>query len=488
MLTLECLGNVKSSVHLPDYNPLDIKAGIVHFGVGNFFRAHEAFYIDKILKAEPDWGIIGVGLTKGDHSSKKAALFQAQDCLYSLTECAPTGDRSVRIIAALRDYLLAPQNPQKVLEHLSNPDIRIVSMTITEGGYNINETTGRFDLSNPDVQKDLQNPENPQTVFGYVVEGLRRRRAAGTKAFTIMSCDNLRHNGEVARKAFLGFAQARDPELADWIARNATFPNAMVDRITPTVTADIAKALNTASGLEDDLPVVAEDFHQWVLEDNFTNGRPDLTKAGVQFVTDVTDYEHVKIRMLNASHIMLSFPAILLGYAHVDQAVKDPALRQNVENFLTRDVIPTLKAPPGVSLQHYMQSVLSRFSNPAMADQTLRIASDGCAKIQVFWTQTVRDLLLGHKDCSRIAFGMAAYLEMLRGINAQGQIYTTSEPAYTAEQEALVHSDDYAAGLKLPAFDAWRDLESSALDQKVIELRKIIRTQGVLAALAALPT
>ena len=487
MLTLKNLGNVESPVHLPDYNPLDIKAGIVHFGVGNFFRAHEALYIDKILKAEPTWGIIGVGLTQGDHSTKKAAMFQAQDCLYSLTECAPSGDRSIRIIAALRDYLLAPQNPQSVLEHLTSPDIHIVSMTITEGGYNINEVTGLFDLDTPAVKNDLQNPTNPTTVFGYVVEGLRRRRDAGLNAFTIMSCDNLRHNGDVARKAFLGFAQARDPELADWIARNATFPNSMVDRITPTVTADIAKQLNTASGLDDALPVVAEDFHQWVLEDKFADGRPDLAHAGVQFVSDVTDYEHVKIRMLNASHIMLCFPAILLGYEHVDQAVKDPALKQNVENFLTRDVIPTLKAPPGVNLQQYMQSVLSRFSNPAMADQTLRIASDGCAKIQVFWTQTVRDLLLDGKDCSRIAFGMAAYLEMLRGVNALGQTYTTSEPAYTAEQETLIRSDDYAAGLKLPAFDAWRDLDSHVLDQRVVELRKVIRAEGIRAALSELP-
>lgn len=487
MLTLGNIRNVAPSVHLPEYNPTDIKTGIVHFGVGNFFRAHEALYIEKILKAEPTWGIVGVGLTSGDHSRKKAAMFKAQDCLYSLTECAPTGERSVRIIAALRDYLLAPEDPENVLAYLSNPDIHIVSMTISEGGYNINEATGQFDLNAPAVQNDLKNPEKPETVFGYVVEGLRRRRAAGVKAFTIMSCDNLRHNGDVARKAFLGFAQARDPELAKWIEQIATFPNAMVDRITPTVTTEIAQQLNAASGLEDELPVVAEDFHQWVLEDNFADGRPDLARAGVQFVSDVTDYEHVKIRMLNASHIMLSFPAILLGYQHVDQAVKDPALKNNVENFLTRDVIPTLKAPPGVNLQQYMQSVLSRFSNPAMADQTLRIAGDGCAKIQVFWTETVRNLLLEKKDCSRIAFGMAAYLEMLRGVNALGQTYTTSEPAYTQAQEALIHSDDYAAGLQLPAFDAWRDLDSSALNLKVIELRKIIRNQGVKAALATLP-
>lgn len=486
MLTLKDIAREVSSVHLPNYNPLNIQKGIVHFGVGNFFRAHEALYIENILKKEPTWGIVGVGLTNGEHSLQKAAMFKAQDCLYSLTECAPTGERSVRIIAALRDYLLAPENPEDVLDHLSNPDIRIVSMTITEGGYNIDEKTGQFDLQSLAVQRDLKNPEKPETVFGYVVEGLRRRRDRGLKAFTILSCDNLRHNGNIARKAFLGFACARDPELAQWIEQNATFPNSMVDRITPTVTTDIAKQLNTASGLTDTLPVVAEDFRQWVLEDNFADGRPDLASAGVQFVSDVADYEHVKIRMLNASHIMLSFPAILLGYAHVDQAVKDPALKENIENFLTLDVIPTLKAPPGVDLHHYMLTVLNRFSNPAMADQTLRIASDGCAKIQVFWTETVRHILIENRDCSRIAFGIAAYLEMLRGKNILGQTYTITEPAYTKEQNALIHSNDFSAGLKLPAFDAWRDLDTSVLDAKVIELRKIIRSQGILAALSAI--
>lgn len=487
MLTFDNIQNIKSSTHVPDYNPKDIRNGILHFGVGNFFRAHEAFYVEKTLKTNPNWGIVGVGLTSGDHSRKKAEMFKAQNCLYSLTECAPSGKRLVRIIAALRDYLLAPADPEAVLQYLSNPEIRIVSMTITEGGYNINEVTGEFDLRSIAVQKDLNNPSKPETIFGYVVEGLRRRRDAGMKAFTIMSCDNLRHNGDVARKAFLGFAHARDPALAEWIAQNATFPNAMVDRITPTVTTDIARQLNSENGLNDDLPVVAEDFHQWVLEDSFANGRPPLEQAGVQFVSDVTDYEHVKIRMLNAAHIMLSFPAILMGYTLVDHAIGDPQLKKNIEKFLTLDVIPTLTAPLGINLQDYMESVINRFSNPAMADQTLRIASDGSAKIQVFWTETVRHILINKTECSRIAFGMAAYLEMLRGVDMQGKTYLITEPSYSKDQDALIHSDDYAVALQLPAFDTWRDLDSSILDQKVIQLRKIIRSQGVVAALATLP-
>ncbi|GFE96276.1 MULTISPECIES: mannitol dehydrogenase family protein [unclassified Gluconobacter] len=485
MITHETLKSLPAGVQAPPYDINGIKPGIVHFGVGNFFRAHEAFYVEQILKDDPNWGIIGVGLTGGDRSKKKAEEFKKQDCLFSLTETAPSGKSTVRVMGALRDYLLAPADPEAVLKHLSDPAIRIVSMTITEGGYNINESTGAFDLENAAVQQDLKTPEAPSTIFGYVVEGLRRRRDTGGKAFTIMSCDNLRHNGNVARKAFLGYAKARDPELAKWIEENATFPNGMVDRITPTVSSAIAKRLNEASGLSDDLPLVAEDFHQWVLEDSFADGRPALEKAGVQFVDDVTDYEHVKIRMLNAGHIMLCFPAVLVGYENVDEAVRDADLRGNLENFLNKDVIPTLEAPPGMTLEGYRDSVISRFSNPAMADQTLRISGDGSSKIQVFWTETVRQALEGKRDLSRIAFGMAAYLEMLRGKSEKGGTYEPFEPTFGEQQKTLAKADDFESALKLPAFDAWRDLDNATLNEKVIALRKIIREKGVKAALPA---
>ncbi|EHH66960.1 mannitol dehydrogenase family protein [Gluconobacter morbifer] len=485
MITRETLKSLPADVQAPPYDIDGIRPGIVHFGVGNFFRAHEAFYVEQILVHAPDWAIIGVGLTSGDRSRRKAEEFVKQDCLYSLTETTPSGKSDVRVIGALRDYHLAPADPQKVLTHLADPAIRIVSMTITEGGYNIDERTGEFDLKDEAVQKDLKNPENPETVFGYVVEGLRRRREAGGKAFTIMSCDNLRHNGNVARKAFLGYAKARDPELARWIEENATFPNGMVDRITPTVTPDIARKLNEKSGLDDDIPLVAEDFHQWVLEDRFADGRPPLEKAGVQFVDDVTDWEQVKVRMLNAGHIMLCFPAILVGYENVDQAVQDSDLRRNLENFLNRDVIPTLKAPAGMTLEKYRDSVISRFSNAAMADQTLRIASGGASKIQVFWTETVRKAIEGKRNLSRIAFGIASYLEMLRGRDEKGHTYESSEPTYGPAQQKLAKADDYESALKLPAFDAWRDLDTSELDRKVIALRKVIREKGVKAAIPA---
>ncbi|NVN44866.1 mannitol dehydrogenase family protein [Asaia siamensis] len=485
MITRETLQNLPEGVAAPSYDLKDIKPGILHFGVGNFFRAHEAYYVNKVLglPGQHQWGIIGVGLTSGERSQKKAADFKAQDCLFSLTETAPSGESKRSVIGALRDYVLAPEKPDAVLNLLSDPTIKIVSMTITEGGYNIDEHTGDFDLENDAVQRDLANPESPSTIFGYVVEGLRRRRDAGNRAFTIMSCDNLRHNGNVARKAFLGFARARDPELASWIEANATFPNAMVDRITPTVSPEIAARLNRESGLDDLLPLVAEDFTQWVVEDEFADGRPALEKVGVQMVDDVTDYEFMKIRMLNASHIFLAFSGLLLGYNHIDESINDPDLRKLVETYLDTDVIPTLKAAPGEDLEKYKQSVISRFSNPAMADQNLRIGSDGASKVQVFWTATIQNLLKGKLPIDRVAYGLAAYLEMLRGKNEQGGSFEPIEPTFTDETWKIARSDDFEAGFALPAFDGWRKLDHKALDAKVIELRHIIREKGVKAAL-----
>ncbi|RUT27539.1 polyol:NADP oxidoreductase [Asaia sp. W19] len=485
MITRETLQHLPEGVAAPSYDLKDIKPGILHFGVGNFFRAHEAYYINKVLGlvGQHHWGIVGVGLTSGERSKQKADDFKRQDCLFSLTETAPSGESKRSVIGALRDYLLAPEKPEAVLNYLSDPAIKIVSMTITEGGYNIDEHSGEFDVENDAVQRDLANPESPSTIFGYVVEGLRRRRDAGNRAFTIMSCDNLRHNGNVARKAFLGYAHARDPELASWIEANATFPNAMVDRITPTVSSAIAERLNRESGLDDLLPLVAEDFTQWVVEDEFADGRPALEKVGVQMVEDVTDYEFMKIRMLNASHIFLAFSGLLLGYDHIDESINDPELRKLVESYLDTDVIPTLKAAPGEDLEKYKESVISRFSNPAMADQNLRIGSDGASKVQVFWTATIQNLIKAKLPLDRVAYGLAAYLEMLRGKNEQGGTFDPIEPTFTDETWALARNEDFAEALKLPAFDGWRKLNHEALDKKVNELRVIIREKGVKAAL-----
>lgn len=426
---------------------------------------------------------MGVGLNGGRRGEAKAHEFQQQDGLYSLTEVAADGARRVSVIGALREYLLAPADPEAVLRRLADPGTRIVSMTITEGGYNINEKTGEFRLDTPAIQADLANPRRPATVFGYVVEGLRRRREAGVAPFTVLSCDNLRSNGHIAHTAFVGYARALDADLAAWINANVTFPCSMVDRITPGVDTATRNALNEASGLEDDLPVLAEDFSQWVLEDRFCNGRPALEKVGVEFVDDVAGYEQVKVRMLNAGHILLGALGLLLGYRYAHETVEDADLERFANAYWTLDAMPLIDAPAGVDLDVYRRRLLSRFSNRAVADTLLRICSDGASKVQVFWTDTVRRALARGHDLERIAFGIAAYLEMLRGRDERGETYSPVEPTLDADQLALVNATDLAAALALPAFDGWRDMDTTALDQAVVRARRAIREHGVRAGL-----
>lgn len=486
MLTPQTLKNLPVPVAGPAYDIADVQPGIVHFGVGNFFRAHLAYYVDRVLGLKDgakNWGIVGVGLRDSARSVKKADDFMAQDGLYSLTETATGGKSRRRVIGALRGYVLAPRTPEKVLDLLAAPETRIVSLTITEGGYNIDETTGKFRLTNKAVAHDLAHPKTPKTVFGFVAEGLRRRRDAGHGGVTILSCDNLRHNGDVSRKAFVSYARALDPSLADWMEENVTFPNAMVDRITPSVSPKTAEKLNAQSGLDDLQPLLAEDFTQWVVEDKFAAGRPAFEEVGVQFSDRVGAYEHAKIRMLNASHLILSAAGMLMGIELVDEVLAKPELRRFVDDFLDRDVIPTLAAPPGVDLQDYKDTLLTRFANKAMADQVARIAADATSKAQVFWTETVRKVLEEKRDATRVAYALALLLELLRGRAQNGRMFELEEPALDEEQLDIAHADDYRAALALPAFDGWRDLMTPEFEDEIVRNREKIRNEGVLSSL-----
>lgn len=485
MLTYDGLKSLPQNVVGPAYDVRKVTSGIVHFGVGNFFRAHLGYYVDRVL-ALPDqqgWGITGVGLRSGGNSDRKAEEFQAQEGLYSLTEIAADGKAEIRVMGCLRGYLQAPDEPEKVLALLADKATKIVSMTITEGGYNIDETTGEFRTSLPAVQKDLADPKNPRTIFGFVVEGLRRRREAGHGGLTIMSCDNLRHNGDVSRKAFVGYARAVDADLAAWIEQNVTFPNAMVDRITPSVSDEDKAKLNERSGLDDLQPLLSEDFIQWVIEDKFAAGRPAFEKVGVEFTDQVSAYEHAKIRMLNSSHLILSAAGMLLNLKLVDEVLREPRVHKFVDSVLEKDVIPTLKAPPGVDLHKYKATLLTRFSNAAMADQVARIASDATSKAQVFWTETVRAVLEGGRDRTRIVYCMALLLELLRGKNEKGEKIALQEPFLSEEQLKIAASDDLSESINLPAFDGWRDLLTPEIKKEIAHNRELIRKEGVLFSL-----
>ncbi|WP_049621971.1 mannitol dehydrogenase family protein [Frateuria defendens] len=424
------LSQLPPKVAAPSYDRSRLKRGIAHFGVGNFHRAHQAFYIDRCLAlpGQEDWGIVGIGLSGGERARRKAEQFRAQDCLYSLTIAPPRRENSVRVIGAQLDYLLAPEQPDEVLALLSSPALRIVTLTITEGGYHVDPHTRAFVTGHPDVAHDLAGEGAPRTVFGFVVEALARRRAAGLKPFTVVSCDNLRHNGEVARTAFVGFAKARDPELGAWIDANVSFPNSLVDRITPTVTAEDAARLNAASGLDDRIPLVAEDFTQWVIEDRFTDGRPALEQAGVQLSDEVKLWEQVKVRVLNAGHLTMAYPALLLGCREAAEAMRDPQVPVLLERFLDRVVLPLLEAPRGVDLADYKNTVLERFSNEAMHDQLTRIASDSASKVPVYFTATLKAMLAHGVDHRIPAFTLAAWSRVVQGKDDAGETFEVIEP------------------------------------------------------------
>ncbi|HXW80520.1 MAG TPA: mannitol dehydrogenase family protein, partial [Acidimicrobiales bacterium] len=313
-LCAENLSKLDQRVARPGYDRTAVKAGIVHFGVGGFHRSHQAMYIDRLMNRGRglDWGICGVGLMPADREMHN--VLATQDYLYTLVVRHPTGELEPRVIGSLVGHLYAPDDPEQVLDMLVDPGTRIVSLTVTEGGYNIDPVSGRFDADNPSIRGDLVPGQPPSTMFGYVVEALRRRRALGLKPFSVMSCDNIQSNGRVARSSTTAFAALTDPGLADWIGEEVAFPNSMVDRITPITTPEDAAELAQEFDLQDGWPVVCEPFTQWALEDYFTNGRPPLEEAGAQLTSDVEPYERMKLRLLNAGHQAMAYSGYLSGY------------------------------------------------------------------------------------------------------------------------------------------------------------------------------
>lgn len=442
-LSNKTLQGLKASVAVPAYDRSGVRPGIVHFGVGNFHRVHLAVYIDRCLArgGADAWGICGVELMDFPATRIKAEAYKAQDCLYTVTESAPDGTDEVRVVGAMVDYLHAPADPEAVLQRLADPQTRIVSLTITEGGYNLDETTGAFLLTTPAVASDLRgNP--PTTAFGFITEGLRRRREAGLPAYSVMSCDNLRHNGDTARKAIVSYARAVDPGLADWIDREAAFPNSMVDRIAPQVPEDIRHRLNARSGVDDALPALGEDFMQFVLEDVFSAGRPDLGAVGVELRDDVGVFEIMKQRVLNASHMMLGYPGLLTGYRIVHEAMRDKRFFALLNSFQDGDVIPFLEAPKGVSLPAYKAKVLERFANPAVNDQLQRLSLDGWAKFPVYHSKILENLLATGGDLRREAFFLACIERYLSGRDDKGETFTVHEPHIGEEDWALIRGGD----------------------------------------------
>ena len=420
-LTEENLTRLNAAVTRPRYDRRDVSVGIVHIGVGNFHRSHQAMYLDTLMNsgAALDWGICGIGLQPSNVVMRDALA--AQDNLYTLVIRHADGTWDARVIGSIVEYLFAPDDPEAAIEKMAAPATRIVSLTVTEGGYNLDAVTGEFNPSDESVLADLRPGAAPRTVFGLVTEALARRRARGIPAFTVLSCDNIQGNGHLSRRAFTAFARLRDHELADWISAEVRFPSCMVDRITPKTTDEDRAALSRRLGLDDRWPVLCEPFTQWVLEDDFAMGRPPLEAAGVQIVPDVEPYELMKLRLLNASHQALCHPGRQVGYRFVHEVTTDPLFARFLLDYMTAEAIPTLRPVPGVDLPGYANQLIERFSNPEVRDTVARLCANASDCIPKFLLPVIRDQLAAGRPVTQSAAVVAAWARDAEGTDENGE-------------------------------------------------------------------
>lgn len=486
-LTNSTLAQLSPAVSVPAYDRGSLRHGIVHIGVGGFHRSHEAVYTHQLLQAggSEDWSICGVGLREGDRTMGQ--VLAGQDHLYTLIELGADGTNAVSVIGAITDFLFAPDDQNAVIEKLASPHVRIVSLTITEGGYNVDDSTGRFHDTHPDVVHDLENPQQPRTVFGFLTEALRRRRERGLPPFTVLSCDNLPDNGHVARAALLAFAELKDSDLANWIAKEASFPSSMVDRITPGTNDKHRQWLKANYDIEDGWPVICEPFSQWVLEDDFCNGRPEWEKVGVQFTDNVAPYERMKIRLLNASHSAMAYLGYLAGYRYTHEVMADERFSQFIRDFMDKDASPLLGPIAGIDVPTYKRTLIERFSNPQMGDQLARLCMDGSSKIPKFLVPTIQTLIHEGRPLSRVATIIASWALYLQGTDEHGKPFEINDPmaerlrAAVADRAYLTRNFlgmDEIFSARLANSEAFAVAFDTALDK--------LETNGVLAVLQSL--
>ena len=441
-LSRSILASLPATIERPRYDLAALRAGIVHLGLGGFHRAHMARYTHNLMQAKPDmldWGIAGAGLLPGD--KRMADSLQPQDNLYTLVERSGEQE-AVAVIGSLCAVIFAGEDSTALLDMIDHPRVRIVSLTVTENGYCLNRATKQLDPTHPLIQADLAHPERPRSAIGIIVEAGRRRRAAGTPAFTALSCDNIQHNGTVLKEAVLSLARLRDPALADWIAGGVSFPSTMVDRITPITSDADRTAIAERHGIADRWPVVCETFTQWVIEDRFPTGRPAWETVGAQFVADVAPYEFMKLRLLNASHLAVSGMGRLIGYHTIDQSMADPVMTRYMTALMDRETGPTLPPVPGIDLAQYRATLVERFANTAIQDTVERVNTDAPLNVLV---DPIRDRLRTGESLDLLALALAAWLRRVRGEDEAGQTIDIKHPLATQlRQKALEGGPDPA--------------------------------------------
>jgi len=418
-LNLASLGSLPSAVAKPRYGRDALRAGILHIGVGNFHRAHQAVYLDDLFNAgkNRDFALLGAGLRPGDAAMRRA--LEPQDWLTTVVELEP-GANAARICASMAGFLPIGEDARAIVAALDDPALRIVSLTITEGGYCIDPATGTFNPEHPEIRYDAAHLDAPKGVFGVLVAALNRRRAQGAQPFTVMSCDNIPGNGHVTQDAVTGLADLVDRDLGAYVRNEVAFPNSMVDRITPATTDRERAMLKERFGIEDNWPVFCEPFRQWVLEDHFTAGRPALEDVGVTFTPEVAAFELMKLRILNGGHATIAYPAALLGIHFVSDAMADPHVRGFLDKLEMEEIVPCVPPVPGVDLGEYYKLIARRFSNPEVGDTIPRLCLDGSNRQPKFILPSTRDRLTKGRDVTGLALESALWCRYCAGTADDG--------------------------------------------------------------------
>ena len=444
-LNADALSQLPEGVAGPAYDRANLRAAILHVGVGNFHRAHMQVYLDRLfaMGRDHDFAIVGAGVRPADAAMRDRLL--AQDCLTTVVELDPSG-LSARVIGSMIDFV--PVEAEAVIAAMADPAIRIVSTTVTEGGYYVDAKTDGFAEGHADIQHDAANPDQPRTVFGMVLAALRHRRDAGMPPFTFLSCDNLPENGHVASRTVTGLARLQDPAFADWVSANVAFPNSMVDCITPA-TSDRERAMvRDRFGLIDSAPVACEPFRQWVLEDNFPQGRPAWEEVGAEFVENVAQYELMKLRILNGGHAAIAYPGALLGHHFVHDAMADPRISSWLDALTRREIQPTLQPISGVSYDDYRELIADRFSNPEVGDTIPRLCLDGSNRQPKFILPVARQALSEGRAFEGLALEVALWCRYCAGTTQAGEeIAPNDENWEDLRARALAAKDDPQAFL-----------------------------------------
>ncbi|HUZ18468.1 MAG TPA: mannitol dehydrogenase family protein [Spirochaetia bacterium] len=476
------IGDLPAGFVRPSYNRRDVRPAIVHFGVGGFHRAHQAVYTDDVLgSGDLAWGIRGAGITEADARMKEA--LSAQDYLYSVVARDNQGEDR-RVVGSILDLMVASADPSQLVGAMADESTRIISMTITENGYCYRPESGELDFDLPGIRNDVAQAGQLRTIYGCLHAAFTRIRRERRRPPTVLSCDNLPQNGDRLRRLFLQFLERVDADLAKFVADEVAFPNCMVDRITPMTTAEQQKSFAESFGVVDRRPVFCERFRQWVIEDHFPAGRPDWSLSGATFVPDVVPFERMKIRLLNGSHSALGYVSYLLGFRRVDLAMSDPDVRLFLRAYMN-EVSPTVGAVPGVDLEGYKDSLIERFSNPAIADQVLRLAQDGSKKIPNMILEPIGEILDDGRSCPRASFALAAWIRFLEGTDEAGEPIPIDDPQGPALQAAArqTRAGGVSQFLGIGSVFPESISRSETLRRAVSESLSAIRSKGMRSAL-----